>query len=66
VQRCPCLLAAELYPTRPIPLYAAVVENDGVNCENAPGFHETPAGKLYLACLRDPEGNKVLALHRPG
>jgi hypothetical protein len=23
------------------------------------------AGKLYLAYLRDPDGNKICALHRP-
>ena len=25
-----------------------------------------PTGKLYLAYLRDPDGNKLCALHRPG
>jgi len=34
--------------------------------ENPPGFREGPAGKLYLAYLRDPDGNKICALHRPG
>ena len=26
---------------------------------------DTPMGKLYLAYLRDPDGNKLCALHRP-
>jgi catechol 2,3-dioxygenase-like lactoylglutathione lyase family enzyme len=46
--------------------HAAGVANGGVTCENPPGFREGPAGKLYLAYLRDPDGNKICALHRPG
>jgi catechol 2,3-dioxygenase-like lactoylglutathione lyase family enzyme len=45
--------------------HAAGVANGGVTCENPPGFREGPAGKLYLAYLRDPDGNKICALHRP-
>jgi hypothetical protein len=30
-----------------------------------PGYREGPGGKLYLAYLRDPDGNKICALHRP-
>jgi catechol 2,3-dioxygenase-like lactoylglutathione lyase family enzyme len=33
--------------------------------EDPPGFRENPFGKLYLAYLRDPDGNKLCALHRP-
>jgi hypothetical protein len=25
---------------------------------------ESPAGKFYLAYLRDPDGNKLCAMHR--
>jgi catechol 2,3-dioxygenase-like lactoylglutathione lyase family enzyme len=46
--------------------HAAGVANGGTTCEDPPGFRETPAGKLYLAYLRDPDGNKLCALHRPG
>jgi hypothetical protein len=28
-------------------------------------LREGPAGKIYLAYLRDPDGNKLCALHRP-
>lgn len=40
------------------------LENGGTACEDAPGVREAPIGKLYLAYLRDPSGNKVCALHR--
>lgn len=45
---------------------AAGVANGGEACEDAPGVREAPAGKLYLAYLRDPSGNKLCALHRVG
>ena len=37
----------------------------GRSIEDPPGLREGPFGKLYLAYLRDPDGNKVCALHRP-
>jgi len=45
--------------------YAAGVANGGVTCEDPPGWRETTMGRLYLAYLRDPDGNKLCALHRP-
>ena len=45
--------------------HAAGIANGGVTCEDPPGFRETPAGQLFLAYLRDPDGNKICALHRP-
>lgn len=36
----------------------------GAPCEDPPGVREGKLGKLYLAYLRDPAGNKVCALHR--
>jgi catechol 2,3-dioxygenase-like lactoylglutathione lyase family enzyme len=45
--------------------HAAGVANGGSTCEDPPGFREGPGGKLYLAYLRDPSGNKICALHRP-
>ncbi len=44
--------------------HAAGIANGGVTCEEAPGVREGAIGKLYLAYLRDPSGNKVCALHR--
>ena len=45
--------------------HAAGVANGGTTCEDPPGYREGPAGKLYLAYLRDPSGNKICALFRP-
>ena len=36
----------------------------GVAIEDPPGLREGPAGKLYIAYLRDPAGNKICAMHR--
>ncbi len=45
--------------------HAAGVANGGTTCEDPPGLREGPGGALYLAYLRDPDGNKLCALHRP-
>lgn len=39
----------------------AGIANGGTTCEDPPGFRENPYGKLYLAYLRDPDGNKLCA-----
>jgi len=44
--------------------HKAGLANGGVACEDAPGVREGSIGKLYLAYLRDPSGNKICALHR--
>jgi catechol 2,3-dioxygenase-like lactoylglutathione lyase family enzyme len=44
--------------------HAAGVANGGVSCEDPPGYREGPAGKMYLAYLRDPVGNKICAMFR--
>ncbi len=44
--------------------HAAGVANGGTSCEDPPGVREGAFGKLYLAYLRDPSGNKLCALHR--
>ncbi len=45
--------------------HAAGVANGGTTCEDPPGFRESAAGQIYLAYLRDPDGNKLCALFRP-
>lgn len=45
--------------------HAAGVANGGVSIEEAPGLRVSPYGKLYLAYLRDPSGNKICAMYRP-
>ena len=46
--------------------HAAGVANGGKAIEEPPGVREGSVGKLYLAYLRDPDGNKICALHRMG
>jgi hypothetical protein len=45
--------------------HATGVAQGGASCEDPPGLREGEFGKLYLAYLRDPDGNKLCALHRP-
>ena len=44
--------------------HKAGAANGGVAIEDAPGVRESGFGDLYLAYLRDPDGNKLCALHR--
>ena len=44
--------------------HAAGVANGGTSIEDPPGVREGSFGKLYLAYLRDPDGNKLCALKR--
>lgn len=42
------------------------VAHGGTSIEGAPGLREGKLGALYLAYVRDPDGNKLCALYRPG
>ena len=44
--------------------HTAGLAHGGTTCEDPPGIREGRTGKLYLAYLRDPSGNKICALHR--
>jgi catechol 2,3-dioxygenase-like lactoylglutathione lyase family enzyme len=44
--------------------HAAGVAAGGTAIENPPGVREGGFGRLYLAYLRDPDGNKLCASHR--
>ena len=44
--------------------HAAGIANGGTTCEEPPGVRAGAMGKLYLAYLRDPDGNKICAMHR--
>ena len=44
--------------------HQAGTENGGTAIEDPPGVRDGAIGKLYLAYLRDPDGNKLCALHR--
>ena len=45
--------------------HQAGVAAGGTSIEDPPGFRANAFGKLYLAYLRDPDGNKLCGLHRP-
>ena len=46
--------------------HAAGVDNGGTAIENPPGIRKGAGGEMYLAYLRDPDGNKICALKRMG
>ncbi|MEM7468000.1 MAG: VOC family protein [Pseudomonadota bacterium] len=46
--------------------HAAGVSNGGASIEDPPGIRESGFGPLYLAYLRDPDGNKLCAMFRAG
>ena len=42
----------------------AAVANGGTSVEDPPGIRAGTFGPLYLAYVRDPDGNKLCGLHR--
>jgi catechol 2,3-dioxygenase-like lactoylglutathione lyase family enzyme len=44
--------------------HKAGVANGGTAIEDPPGVRQGGFGPLYLAYLRDPDGNKLCAMHR--
>jgi catechol 2,3-dioxygenase-like lactoylglutathione lyase family enzyme len=46
--------------------HAAGLANGGTAIEDAPGIRKGPTMELYLAYLRDPDGNKICAMKRMG
>src|SRR4029079_18430794 len=52
-------------PDQPDAWHKAGAESGGTAIEDPPGFREGGFGRLYLAYLRDPDGNKLCGLHRP-
>lgn len=45
--------------------HAAGIALGGTSIEDPPGIRDTDSGPLYLAYMRDPDGNKLCALFRP-
>ena len=41
------------------------VAHGGTSVEQEPGLRQGKLGAMYLAYVRDPEGNKLCAIHRP-
>ena len=44
--------------------HQAGVESGGTSIEDPPGIRQMEWGDLYLAYLRDPDGNKLCAVYR--
>jgi len=44
--------------------HTAGLAHGGKTCEDPPGIRQGTGVKLYIAYLRDPDGNKICALHR--
>lgn len=45
--------------------HAAGVAHGGTTCEDPPGWRDFGGSKIYLAYVRDPDGNKLCAIFRP-
>jgi catechol 2,3-dioxygenase-like lactoylglutathione lyase family enzyme len=45
--------------------HKAGIAAGGTAIEDPPGIRSNAFGSLYLAYLRDPDGNKLCGLHRP-
>ena len=41
------------------------VAHGGISIEDPPGVRESGMGALHLSYVRDPDGNKLCAIHRP-
>ena len=45
--------------------HEVAVAHGGSSIEDPPGLRENQLGALYLCYVRDPDGHKLCALHRP-
>ena len=43
----------------------AALANGGTSIEEPPGLRQGATGAMYLAYVRDPDGHKLCAIHRP-
>ena len=59
-----CTIGFSMTPEQADAWHQAGMENGGTAIEDPPGVREGGFGKLYLDYLRDPDGNKLCALHR--
>ena len=51
-------------PEQVIEFHDTAVAHGGTSIEDAPGLRNGTAGALYLAYVRDPDGNKLCAIYR--
>lgn len=59
-----CTVGFAMTPEQANAWHQAGIDNGGTAIEDPPGVREGGGMKLYLAYLRDPDGNKLCALHR--
>jgi catechol 2,3-dioxygenase-like lactoylglutathione lyase family enzyme len=52
-------------PEQVVAFHDVAVAHGGTSIEGAPGPRENKPGAMHLAYVRDPDGNKLCALHRP-
>lgn len=52
-------------PEQVTEFHDVAVANGGTSIEEPPGLREGKLGAMYLSYVRDPDGNKLCALHRP-
>ncbi|MGB7184635.1 MAG: VOC family protein [Burkholderiaceae bacterium] len=52
-------------PEQVTQFHDTAVAHGGTSIEEAPGLREGKMGAMYLSYVRDPDGNKLCALHRP-
>lgn len=45
--------------------HEVALAHGGTSIENPPGLRNGSLGAMYLAYVRDPDGNKLCAIHRP-
>ncbi len=51
-------------PERVHAFHDAAVAHGGASIEKPPGLRKDSSGSYYLAYVRDPDGNKLCAIHR--
>jgi catechol 2,3-dioxygenase-like lactoylglutathione lyase family enzyme len=59
-----CTVGFAMSPEQANAWHEAGIAHGGTAIEDPPGVREGNGMKLYLAYLRDPDGNKLCALHR--
>ncbi len=52
-------------PEQLLEFHAAAIAHGGTSIEEPPGLRQSAMGALYLAYVRDPDGHKLCAIHRP-
>ena len=55
---------AAVSPEQADAFHTAGLAHGGTTCEDPPGLRGSPGAQMYIAYLRDPDGNKICALHR--